>query len=131
MADLYRQKVTTLAQALERSDSPKEATEALRGRIDAIILTPEHGELRIELKRSLAAVERRHKCDEVAVRALAEVGMVGGSQRGSALLTGSVDDGVRAGACERGLLTAAVNRCNLKLLAVAFLATPPRRPTRS
>jgi hypothetical protein len=31
MADLYHQKVTTLAQALERSDRRTEATEALRG----------------------------------------------------------------------------------------------------
>ncbi len=56
MADLYRQKVTALAQALERSDTPTEATEALRGLIDAITLTPEQGELRIELKGNLAAM---------------------------------------------------------------------------
>ena len=56
MADLYRQKVTTLAQALERSDTRTEATEALRGLIDAISLTPEQGELKIELKGNLAAM---------------------------------------------------------------------------
>jgi hypothetical protein len=56
MADLYRQKVTTLAQALERSDTRTEATEALRGLIDAITLTPDQGELRIELKGNLAAM---------------------------------------------------------------------------
>ena len=39
MADLYRQKVTTLAQALEHSDTRTQATEALRGLIDAIVLT--------------------------------------------------------------------------------------------
>lgn len=33
-----------------------EATEALRGLIDAIILTPSDGELRIELKGNLAAM---------------------------------------------------------------------------
>ena len=38
MADLYRQKVTTLAEALERSETRTEATEALRGLIDAIVL---------------------------------------------------------------------------------------------
>jgi hypothetical protein len=48
MADLYRQKVTTLAQALEQRETRVEATEALRGLIDAIILTPEQGELKIE-----------------------------------------------------------------------------------
>lgn len=56
MADLYRQKVTTLAQALERSDTRTEATEALRGLIDAITLTPEQGELKIDLKGNLAAM---------------------------------------------------------------------------
>jgi hypothetical protein len=56
MADLYRRKVTTLAQALEHSDTHTEATEALRGLIDAITLTPDQGELRIELKGNLAAM---------------------------------------------------------------------------
>ena len=50
MAELYRTKVATLAQALERSETRVEATEALRGLIDAIILTPDEGALRIELK---------------------------------------------------------------------------------
>jgi site-specific DNA recombinase len=56
MADLYRQKMTTLAQALEQPETRTEATEALRGLIDAIILTPTDGELRIELKGNLAAM---------------------------------------------------------------------------
>ena len=56
MADLYRQKVTTLAQALDQQETRVEATEALRGLIDAIILTPADGELRIELKGKLAAM---------------------------------------------------------------------------
>jgi site-specific DNA recombinase len=56
MADLYRQKVTMLAQALEQPETRVEATEALRGLIDAITLTPTQGELRIELKGNLAAM---------------------------------------------------------------------------
>src|SRR5215510_2434679 len=56
MADLYRQKVTTLAQALEQPETRMQATEALRGLIDAIILTPADGDLRIELKGNLAAM---------------------------------------------------------------------------
>ena len=56
MADLYRQNVTTLAQALEHSDTRTEATEALRSLIDAITLTPEQGALRIELRGNLAAM---------------------------------------------------------------------------
>ena len=43
MAELYRQKVTTLAQALEHPETRTEATEALRGLIDAIVMTPADG----------------------------------------------------------------------------------------
>jgi hypothetical protein len=56
MAELYRQKVTTLAQALDQQETRVETTDALRGLIDAIILTPADGELRIELKGNLAAM---------------------------------------------------------------------------
>ncbi len=45
MAELYRQKVTTLAQALERSETRSEARE-----------TPDEGELQIELRGNLAAM---------------------------------------------------------------------------
>jgi hypothetical protein len=43
MAALYRQKVTTLAQALQHPETRMEATEALRGLIDAIGMTPDEG----------------------------------------------------------------------------------------
>ena len=56
MDELYRQKVGTLAQALEQPQTRVEATEALRGLIGAIILTPSDGELKIELKGNLAAM---------------------------------------------------------------------------
>ena len=56
MAELYRQKVTALAQALEHPETRTEASEALRGLIDAIVLTPDQGELQIELKGNLAAM---------------------------------------------------------------------------
>lgn len=56
MAEMYRQKVTTLAQALEHPETRTEATEALRGLIDAIVLTPAEDGLRIELKGNLAAM---------------------------------------------------------------------------
>jgi site-specific DNA recombinase len=56
MAELYRQKVTTLAHALEAAETRTEATEALRGLIDAITLIPEEGVLRIELRGNLAAM---------------------------------------------------------------------------
>jgi len=40
MATIYRAKVTELARALQEPDSRSEATEALRGLVDAIVLTP-------------------------------------------------------------------------------------------
>jgi hypothetical protein len=42
--------------AVEDSDTRTEVTEALRGHVDAIILTPSDGEFRIELKGNLAAM---------------------------------------------------------------------------
>ena len=56
MADLYRTKVQQLAEALQREDARTEASEMLRGLIDAIVLTPEKGQLRIELRGNLAAM---------------------------------------------------------------------------
>jgi len=71
MAGLYRQKVTALAEALEHPGTRTEASEALRGLIEAIVLTPDQVErpsrdgedsrsgeprLQIELKGNLAAM---------------------------------------------------------------------------
>jgi site-specific DNA recombinase len=56
MADLYRTKVEDLAAALQHEDSRLEASETLRGLIDSIVLTPENGQLRIELRGNLAAM---------------------------------------------------------------------------
>jgi site-specific DNA recombinase len=56
LAALYREKVTSLAAALQHPDSRSEAGEALRGLVDAIVLVPAGSELRIELKGNLAAM---------------------------------------------------------------------------
>jgi len=56
LADLYRTKVEDLAAALQREDTRLEASETLRGLIDAIVLMPEKGQLRIELRGNLAAM---------------------------------------------------------------------------
>jgi site-specific DNA recombinase len=45
MADLYREKVTQLARGLGHEESRTAAAEALRGLIDAIVLTPAEGAL--------------------------------------------------------------------------------------
>ena len=51
-----RSKVEELAAALQREDTRPEASEMLRGLIDSIVLTPEKGQLRIELRGNLAAM---------------------------------------------------------------------------
>jgi hypothetical protein len=58
MARIYREKVSELAKALQEPDSRSEATEALRGLVDAIVLTPDQGgeTLQIELRGNLAAM---------------------------------------------------------------------------
>ena len=56
MADLDRSKVEGLASALQREDTRLEASEMLRRLIDSIVLTPEKGQLRIELRGNLAAM---------------------------------------------------------------------------
>ena len=66
MAELYRQKVTTLAQARQEPETRVEATEALRGLIDAIILTPSAGELQNRPEgESRGDAVGRHKREEV------------------------------------------------------------------
>ena len=50
LADLYRSTVEELASALQREDTRLQASETLRGLIDSIVLTPEDGQLRIELR---------------------------------------------------------------------------------
>ena len=47
MADLYRRKVEELAAALQREDTRLEAQKCS---VDSIVLTPEKGQLRIELR---------------------------------------------------------------------------------
>jgi site-specific DNA recombinase len=65
MAELYRSKVTDLGKALEHPESRSEATESLRGLIEAIVLTPNQGKLRIELKGNLAAMLGAATSEEV------------------------------------------------------------------
>ena len=55
---IYRMKVTELAEALQQPESRLEATEVLRGLVDAIVLTPSGSkeELGIELRGNVAAM---------------------------------------------------------------------------
>lgn len=56
MADLYKSKVEELASALQREDTRLEASEALRGLIESIVLMPQGDQLRVELRGNLAAM---------------------------------------------------------------------------
>jgi hypothetical protein len=56
MADVYREKVTTLCQALEHEDSRLGATNAIRELIEAILLEPDGEQLKITLKGALAGM---------------------------------------------------------------------------
>jgi len=57
MARIYRTKVTELAEVLQEPDTRCEATETLRGLVDAIVFTPDQAReaLQIELRGNLAA----------------------------------------------------------------------------
>ena len=68
MAELYRQKVTTLAHALEHAETRTEATEALRGLIDAIVLTPDQGELQNRAERESGGDARRDRTKRKVAR---------------------------------------------------------------
>ena len=52
----YRSKVEERAAALQREDTRLQASEMLRGLIDSIVLIPDEGQLRIELRGNLAAM---------------------------------------------------------------------------
>ena len=56
MADIYRDKVTSLCTALEHSESRASAADAIRGLIEAIVLEPDGDRLKITLKGDLAGM---------------------------------------------------------------------------
>jgi site-specific DNA recombinase len=56
LADVYRRKVETLTEALDKDESRTEAAEALRAMIQTIRLIPQDGELAIELVGELAGI---------------------------------------------------------------------------
>ena len=56
LTELYRQKVTNLAKALNDEQTRLEAAECIRELIEEIRLVPEDGKLRVELYGELAAL---------------------------------------------------------------------------
>jgi site-specific DNA recombinase len=56
LAELYRQRVERLHEALRDDDTRDEAFELIRSLIDEIRLVPEDGRLRLELRGELAGI---------------------------------------------------------------------------
>ena len=56
LADVYRDKVANLVEALNAPDTIADAAETIRGLIEAIHLVPDEGNLRIEIYGELAAL---------------------------------------------------------------------------
>jgi hypothetical protein len=56
LAELYRQKVMNLAEALNDQHTRLEAAECIRELIEEVRLVPENGKLRVELYGELAAL---------------------------------------------------------------------------
>ncbi len=56
MAEIWRQRIADLHEALQEESTKAEAFEALRSLIDRVMLVPEDGQLAIELRGDLAAM---------------------------------------------------------------------------
>jgi site-specific DNA recombinase len=61
VAEVYRRKVAELHSALREEDAGP-AREVVRGLVEAIVLTPENGRLRVEVRGELAAILRLSGC---------------------------------------------------------------------
>ena len=88
LANIYRDKVVVLHDALSNSATKNEAFGIIRGLIEEVRLVPEAGELRVELRGALAGIlalgavndKTAHKCADGSVSALAsQVKLVAGA----------------------------------------------------
>ena len=119
MADLYRTKVEDLAAALQREDTRLEASEMLRGLIDAIVLMPEKGQLRIVAERQAARdVDCRPKNKKVARN--------GRPSRAGTIGCGGAQPAVLA-AVERGRVSSMHGRVLAERAATAMALTQGHR----
>ena len=56
LAQIYRERISSLSEALGRSDTRSEAAEAIRSLVSGVELKPEDGKLAIVLRGDLAAM---------------------------------------------------------------------------
>jgi site-specific DNA recombinase len=54
LAEIYRERLNSLSQALDRPDAREQAADVIRSLASAIELTPENGDLAIVLRADLA-----------------------------------------------------------------------------
>ena len=85
MAELYRARVTALQDALITPDTQAEAVELIRSLVEAVVLTPEDGTLRVDLHGApagiLALCSETRKAGPVSGAGLAEqIKMVAGAR---------------------------------------------------
>ena len=78
MADLYRRKVADLCLALEDEEARTQASEAIRGLLDEIVLVPEGQTLRLLVKGNLAAIAAVcPKCETLQIARNGRLGAYG------------------------------------------------------
>ena len=82
LAELYRTKVAGLVTFLTDDEADPEAVNLIRSLVEEITLTPENGELRVDLKGDLAAIlnmaTNKKPADEV--HGLEQVKLVAGAR---------------------------------------------------
>jgi len=81
VAEIYRNKIENLREALDRDDARNEAAEIMRGLIDEIRLVPIDGKIEIYLVGNLAAIlELCAKKNPGSIRAGAQLTVVAGAR---------------------------------------------------
>ncbi len=68
LAELYRRKVAALHEALEEDAIKDEAIELIRSLIEAVMLTPRHNQLQVEVRGELAAILAWRRAGNLAAR---------------------------------------------------------------
>ena len=86
LAEVYRQKVAALHEALAAEDGGHEVREALRALVEAVVLVPDDGRLAIEVRGDLAAIlalgqaQATRPSRRVAADLLVQVKLVAGAR---------------------------------------------------
>ena len=88
MAEIYRQRISTLYESLQSEDGKDEAAEVFRTLIDQVTLVPDEGELAIVLRGDLAAI-LRFAANKKNPDVLSEAGVLGALLSQESLVAGT------------------------------------------